>query len=107
MTLLGMESAGDRNEIYRLYDLSGYYSEGIKPVLIDNSVTIIDTIKHERYVTIRDRDKKYLIDLLRYRKDDGVLMFKPGKPPIYWTMKKDWENCYGYYGFAKWYYNCH
>jgi hypothetical protein len=107
MKLFKMKHWGDRNEIYRLYDLYGYYTQGIKPVLLDNSVTIIDTIKHEKYVTILDGDKKYLIDLARYRKDDGVLMFKPGKPPIYWTMKRDEENCYGYYGFPKWYYNCH
>jgi hypothetical protein len=107
MKLFKMKHWGDRNEIYRLYDLYGYYTQGIKPVLMDNSVTIIDTIKHEKYVTILDGDKKYLIDLARCRKDDGVLMFKPGKPPIYWTMKKDEENCYGYYGFPKWYYNCH
>lgn len=107
MKIFKMRNHADRSEIYRVYDLYGYYTQGIKPVLVDNSVTIIDTIRSEQYISILDRDKKYLIDLRRYRKDDGVLMFKPGKRPIYWTMKKDWENCYGYYGFAKWYYNCH
>ncbi len=106
MKLFKMKHRGDRNEIYRLTDLYGYYEQGIKPVLADNSVTIIDTIRHEQYITIRDNDKTYIIDLLRYRKDDGVLMFKPGKRPIYWTMKKDEENCYGYYGFPRWYFNC-
>ncbi|HEU5291725.1 MAG TPA: hypothetical protein VFU05_13845 [Cyclobacteriaceae bacterium] len=106
MKLFKMKHAGDRNEIYRLSELYGYYTQGIKPVLMDNSVTIIDTIKHEQYITIKDKDKNYVIDLTRYRKDDGVLMFKPGKRPIYWTMKKDEDNCYGYYGFPKWYYNC-
>lgn len=106
MQLFKMKHRGDRNEIYRLYDLRGYYTQGIKPVLSENGVTIIDTIKNEQYITIKDGDKKYIIDLTRYRKDDGVLMFNPGKRPIYWTMKKDEENCYGYYGFPKWYYNC-
>jgi hypothetical protein len=106
MKLFKMKHWGDRNEIYRLYDLYGYYTQGIKPVLVDNSVTIIDTIRHERYITIKDGDKKYLIDLMSYRRDDGVLMFKPGKSPVYWTMKKEEDNCYGYYGFPKWYYNC-
>lgn len=101
-----MKHWGDRSEIYRLYDLYGYYTEGIKPVLIQNEVTIIDTIKNEKYVTIKDNGKKYIIDLSYYRQDDGVLMFKPGKIPIYWTMRKEEENCFEYYGFPEWYFNC-
>jgi hypothetical protein len=106
MKLFKMKHWGDRNEIYHAYDLFGYYTQGIKPILLNNSVTIIDTIKHEQYITILDGGKKYLIDLAKYRKEDGVLMFKPGKPPIYWNMNKEEENCYAYFGFPKWYFNC-
>jgi hypothetical protein len=106
MKLFKMKHQGDRSEIYRLYDVYGYYTEGVKPLLILNEVTIIDTIKSEKYITIRDNDKKYIIDLSYYRQDDGVLMFKPGKSPIYWTMRKEEENCFEYYGFPEWYFNC-
>src|SRR5688572_6647773 len=67
MKLLKMKHGSDRNEIYRLYGLYGYYSQNIKPILLHNSVTIIDTIRHEQYVTIKDGRKKYVIDLFRYR----------------------------------------
>jgi hypothetical protein len=72
MKLLKMKNHWDRNEIYRHYGIRGYYAEGIRPILIDNHVTIIDTIKHEQFVTIKDGGEIYLIDLNRLRKDDGV-----------------------------------
>lgn len=106
MKVFKMKHWGDRNEIYRLYDLYGYYSQGIRPILNQNKVSIIDTIKKEKYVTIIDKSKKYVVDLSYYRQDDGVLMFRPGKSPIYWTMRKDEQYCFDYYGFPKWYFSC-
>jgi hypothetical protein len=106
MKLLKMKHWADRGEIYELYGLHGYYTQDIKPVLLRNSVIIIDTIKHEQYVTIKDGREKYVIDLLRYRQDDGVLMFTPGKKPIYWNMEREDENCYWLDGFPKWYFEC-
>lgn len=106
MKVFKMKRAGDRNEIYSHYDLYGYYTRGIKPVLIKNKVTIIDTIRNERYVTIKDSNRQYIVDLSYYRRNDGVLIFKPGKKPVYWTMKKDQENCSDYYVFPNWYFHC-
>jgi hypothetical protein len=106
MKVFKMKHWGDRNKIYGLYDLYGYYTLGIKPILEDNAVTVIDTINIEGYIAIKDNDKKYIIDLGRYRQEDGVLVFTPGKRPIYWTIDKEDENCYAFYGFPKWYFNC-
>ena len=91
---------------YRLTEQHNYYAQGIKPILQKSSVEILDTISNDQLIKLTDKDGMYVIDLRTYKQTDGVLMYTPGKRPIFWTMKGDEDHCFGYFGFPKWYYNC-
>lgn len=91
---------------YRLTEQYNYYGQGIKPELLKSSVKIIDNIPFDQFIRIVDKENSYVIDLQTYKQTDGVLMYTPGKQPIFWTMKGDEDHCLGYFGFPKWYFNC-
>lgn len=106
MKLFDLKGPGDRTKIYNLLDQYGYYTQGLKPELLKYSVATIDTVKATGFITLKDQDISYLIDLSAYEQTDGVVMFTPGKRPIFWTMNRDQEYCFGLFGVSKWYYNC-
>jgi len=105
MKFFKMKHWGDRNQIYEHYDNYGYYKQGIKPKLLKWSIAI-DTLIDEQYVEFRYQHELYIIDLKPYKYKDGVVMFKPGKKPVFWTMDIDWQSCHEYYVFPTWYFKC-
>lgn len=60
------------------------YSD-MKPLLIRNDVTIIDTAFSDTLVTFESGAEHYTIDLRPYRVRDGVVLFQPGKKPVFWS----------------------
>lgn len=71
-------------ERYRLLEQWGMYSD-MKPLLIRNDVTIIDTAFSDTLVTFESGAEHYTIDLRPYRVRDGVVLFQPGKKPVFWS----------------------
>jgi hypothetical protein len=104
--LLKMKPSNVLYEKYNLTEQYNYYAQGIRPVLLKGSVVILDNLVRDQTINLKNKDNAYLIDLRSFAQTDGVLMYTPGKKPIFWTMKKDEENCFGYFGLPKWYYNC-
>jgi len=101
-----MKSRGDRNKIYYHYDLYGYYSQGIKPALKKYAI-VIDSLIDKEVVEFIYQKERYVVDLKPYKNIDGVVMFNPGRKPIFWTIDSDWESCNEYYVLPKWYFMCH
>ena len=106
MKFLEMKNWGDRGEIYRLTEQHYHYMQDIKPELLKRSIPIIDILSNEKFITVTNHKESHILNLIAYQKMDGVLMFKPGKKPIFWMMNREEENCYDYYGIVGWYFGC-
>lgn len=104
--VLKMKHRGDRNQIYHLTEQRNYYLS-LKDIISKNSIVTIDTLKNEQFILFLDHKTAYTINVRQFYSSDGVLMYTPGKEPIFWTMKRDEENCAGYEGIVKWYFLCH
>lgn len=100
-----MKHRGDRNQIYALTEQHNYYLD-LKQILTKNSIATIDTLRREQFVMFSDLKTSYVINLHQFHQTDGVLMYTPGKEPIFWTMRTDEESCSGYEGIVKWYFLC-
>jgi hypothetical protein len=80
----------DRQEIYRMYEISGIYYAIIKPTLEKNNIpVIIDSVDLRKFIVFKGISRNYKIDLSVFNKDDGVLMFQPNRPPILWTVNRN------------------
>lgn len=78
---------------YRVIDQHGYYSEIIRPVLKRCNIQITDTIKHRNVLFFTGAATEYIVDAGAYRSQDGVLLFTPGKAPVFWTTEVFRTNC--------------
>jgi len=106
MKIFHMKNRGDRKIIYDMTEQYFYFDKDIKPILKDNSVAIIDTIKNTPTIMFKDKNISFVIDLQKYKDHDGVLMFSPGKKPIFWTFEGEQNYCKGLFGMAQQYYEC-
>lgn len=69
---------------YRMMDQYGHYTVRYRPLLESRGVKIIS--KPTRTVYFFEDDKhEYIVDARSYLRNDGVLMFTPGKAPVFWT----------------------
>jgi hypothetical protein len=83
----------DRVWQYRmLYQLS-YYTSTVKPVLAAIGIPMTDTIRSRTVLFFADEKNEYVVDATTYRGTDGVLLFTPGKAPIFWTNEVFRNNC--------------
>lgn len=74
----------DIQTYYRMVDQYGYYITLVRPKLEGRGVKIIS--KPERTVYFfEDNKHEYIVDATVYSRNDGVLMFTPGKEPVFWT----------------------
>jgi len=105
MKLFKMKDWGDRNKIYELIEQDFYYKKEIKPILVQNSVNIIASTGGDQFLKFESNDS-FFVDVTKYLNEDGVLMFKPGKRPIFWTFKKEKKYCTELYGLVQKYYEC-
>jgi hypothetical protein len=94
-----------RQEIYRTIDQVGYYGH-LRKELESLDVTILRSQLTDDFVRFVEKDKSYLVDLRAYRETDGVLMFNPGKKPIFWTSSEAILKCKDMEGIGRWYFNC-
>ncbi len=78
---------------YNLIDQYGYYSGNIKPGLIAAKIDVIDTLNWRTVLFFEDEKHEYIVDVSAYKNRDGVLLYKPGKAPIFWTMDLYKSNC--------------
>jgi hypothetical protein len=94
-----------RQEIYRTIDQVGYYTN-LRQELESLQVTILRSKFKDDFVKFVDNDNAYIIDLRAYIETDGVLMFNPGKRPIFWTSSEAILKCKDMEGVGRWYFNC-
>jgi hypothetical protein len=106
MKVFKMKHPGDRNVIYALTEQYYYFDNEIKPILIDNSIGIIDTVGTTPMAEFRGTKKTFVINLLDYKDQDGVLMFNPDREPIFWTFEKEQIYCKDLFGMVKQYFVC-
>lgn len=81
MKIFNMKHFGDRSEITGLTDQYYYFDRMIRPMLLENSITVIDSIRHTTVVEFKGTKESYVINLLKYSEQDGVLMFNPNRKP--------------------------
>jgi hypothetical protein len=94
-----------RQEIYRTIDQVGYYGH-LRKELESLHVTILRLQFTDEFVRFVEKDNSYIVDLRAYREIDGVLMFNPGKKPIFWTSSEAILKCKDMEGIGFWYFNC-
>jgi hypothetical protein len=77
---------------YRITDQYGYYHAVVRPMLERYGVQVTDTIKWRTILFFTDHSD-YIVDAAPYRSQDGVIFFRPGKAPIFWTADVYRNNC--------------
>jgi len=78
---------------YRMLDQFGYYNSTVKPILTENGIQTTDTIRWRTVLFFEDGKSEYIVDAGVYKGKDGVLMFTPGKAPVFWTNEVFRNNC--------------
>jgi hypothetical protein len=78
---------------YGITDQYGYYTAIVRPILERYGIPTIDTIRWRNVLFFTDSISEYVVDAGRYRSNDGVLLFAPGKAPIFWTRDVFRNNC--------------
>jgi hypothetical protein len=106
MKVFKMKHWSDRGVIYALKDQYFYFTKIIEPVLVENSIEVIDSIPHNQLLEFRVSDGSIFVNPNDYKDQDGVLFFLPGKKPLFWTADKEEKHCKGSYGIVKQYFLC-
>jgi hypothetical protein len=70
---------------YRTVDQYGRYTAVMHPLLEKRGVRVIDTLIDRTVLFFEDSRNEYIVDVRKYFHNDGVLMFTPGKAPVFWT----------------------
>lgn len=92
----------NRQTIYRSHDTYGIYHAILKPVLDSLKVKIVAGNFQDSTLTFSINNKFYNVDVSRFKENDGIIFFKPGKQPILWTLdcmnkrcaERDFVKCY-------------
>lgn len=78
---------------YAITDQYGYYTALVRPILERYSISTTDTIRWRNILFFTDSITEHIVDAGYYRANDGVLLFTPGKAPIFWTRDVFRNNC--------------
>lgn len=78
---------------YGIIDQYGYYTAIVRPILERYDIQITDTIRSRTVFFFRDSITEYIVDATQYKSNDGVLIFTPGKAPIFWSRDVYRNNC--------------
>jgi len=106
MRLFNMKHWSDRNVIYALNNQYFYFVEELKPLLVRYSIAIIDSVSDNRLLEFRDANVSVVVDPKNYKDQDGVLLFLPGKKPIFWTVDAEDRYCRNATGIVSQYFLC-
>lgn len=106
MRLFNMNHWSDRNVIYALTNQYFYFLKEIKPFLMKNSITIIDSVSDNRLLEFRHANFSVVVDPSDYKDQDGVLFFLPGKKPLFWTADAEDRYCRNVSGIVSQYFLC-
>ena len=93
-----MEIFGNRDRIQDLADQFFYFRNVIKPILINDSINVVDTPPNDRVLEFRGAGDSFFVNSSQYKDQDGVLFFTPGKMPIFWTVDGESRYCKVNYG---------
>ena len=83
----------NRQTIYNSYDTYGIYYALVKPVLDSLKVKTVIGNFQDNTLTFSVNNKSYNVDVSRFKENDGVIFFEPGKQPILWTLDCMKEYC--------------
>lgn len=97
---------GDGEKIYDLKNQYFYFVKAIKPILIENSIKIIDSVSNDYLLEFRVSDASVFVNPKDYNDQDGVLLFIPGKKPVFWTADREEISCKNSQGFVEQYFLC-
>jgi hypothetical protein len=78
---------------YELLDQHGIYQDFIVPVLDSLEIPVVDTIPDDVYIIFEDSTQTYIINIDRLKSEDGVLLYAPGKKPVFWQEKNMRLSC--------------
>ena len=106
MKLFKMKHTWDRSVISALKNQYFYFVEGIKPILIENSIKVVDSVSTNRLLEFRVSNGSIFVNPADYIGQDGVLFFLPGKEPVFWTADREEAYCKGSHGLAVQYFLC-
>jgi len=83
-----------------------FFDNEIRPILAENSIEIIDTIRTSQVVVFRGATTEFFVNISDYRNRDGVLLYRPNKAPLFWTFKNEQRYCKETKGLVKQYFVC-
>lgn len=72
---------------YRTVDQYGFYITLMKPSLKSRGIQVIDTLMARNVLFFEDSGHEYIVNAAPYFHSDGVLLFTPGKAPVFWTTE--------------------
>lgn len=78
---------------FRVTEQYDYYESVVRPILNRCKVPTTDTIRYRNVLFFSDSTNEYIVDAGPYRSKDGVLLFTPGKAPVFWTTDVFRNNC--------------
>lgn len=73
----------ERISFYDLQDQMGIYASIMRPVLDSMNITVIEGLPDSSYIMFKNSESISLVYLKTYRYEDGILLFKPGKKPVF------------------------
>lgn len=103
---LNMKHSGDRNMIYMLKNQYFYFVKDLRPKLEARSVRIIESFVANQVLEFHVNDTTIYVNVDEYKTQDGLLIFSPGKNPLFWTAAKEDLYCSGNYGIILEYFDC-
>ena len=74
--------------VHSIDDQFGAYSALVKPKLDSLKVKIIAADFTDSLMTFNFRGNRYTISIGHFKDNDGVILYKPGKKPILWTLDR-------------------
>ncbi len=83
----------NRQTIYRIVDQQGFFGAVITPVLDSLKVNIIEGKTTDSILTFTVERKSYTIDITRFKENDGVVYFTPGKKPVLRNLQDGSKYC--------------
>jgi hypothetical protein len=106
MKLFKMKHSGDRGVLQALKNQYFYFTKTLEPVLVENSIEVIDSIQYNRHLEFRVSDVSVFVNPKDYKGQDGVLFFIPGKQPLFWTADREERYCRDSHGIVAQYFLC-
>lgn len=97
---------GNRSAVYNLRDQYFYFREVMRPMLISNSIKVIDTLSDNRLLELRGIHGSFFVNTSAYKDQDGVLLFTPEKEPVFWTDREETRYCRKGVGLVGQYFFC-